>query len=585
MSILRKLPRLKRIDELVITSFIPPFLVAFSVSLFVLLMQMLWIYIDDLAGKGLGFFTVIELLSYRAVSFVPMALPLGILLSSVMLMGNYAEHYELSSMKSAGMSLVRIMRPLLVFAVFAVAFSWYCSDYLIPAANLKFGSRMWDIQQTKPALRLDVGVFNDDFQGFTIHIGKKMGDGRTIKDVLIYDHTEANSGKYTVITAKDGEMFSAEGGDIFVMRLRDGYQCIESRGYQASSQSKFPFIRTGFKQFTKVFDLSEFSLSRTNEELFKQSRQTMDSKALKAAADSMARDIHKRTVVAGNYVANYLSIFKVDSFYLRDELRRAREQDLKRAQQGALDQANTPGSGPTSLNVSRPTETSAQGSGPASLNVSRPNEASAQSSGPASLNVSKPAETTFDTAHSIAIGVAKSHILKREKPISLVTKFADTFSEADKSTLRGRAESAARGVQNQTYSTAQTLDATKETRVKFIYDWQMKYSIAVVCFIFMFIGAPMGAIVRKGGFGYPLLVSIVFFMLFVILTIFCRKIAETFVVSAYLAAWLPCIILMPLGIWLTYKAMNDQPLNLFEGVRYFFQNLLKRFKNAKAIAG
>lgn len=311
----------------------------------------------------------------------------------------------------------------------------------------------------------------------------------------------------------------------------------------------------------------------------------MDSRALRAAADSMARDIHKRTVVAGNYVANYLSIFKVDSFYLRDELRRAREQDLKRSQQGALDQANAPSSGPTSLNVSRPTETSAQGSGPASLNVSRPNEASAQSSGPASLNVSKPAETTFDTAHSIAIGVAKSHILKREKPISLVTKFADTFSEADKSTLRGRAESAARGVQNQTYSTAQTLDATKETRVKFIYDWQMKYSIATVCFIFMFIGAPMGAIVRKGGFGYPLLVSIVFFMLFVILTIFCRKIAETFVVSAYLAAWIPCIILMPLGIWLTYKAMNDQPLNLFEGVRYFFQNLLKRFKNAKAVAG
>jgi lipopolysaccharide export system permease protein len=113
----------------------------------------------------------------------------------------------------------------------------------------------------------------------------------------------------------------------------------------------------------------------------------------------------------------------------------------------------------------------------------------------------------------------------------------------------------------------------------------MKYSIAAVCFIFMFIGAPMGAIVRKGGFGYPLLVAIVFFMLFVILTIFCRKIAETFVVSAYLAAWIPCIILMPLGMWLTYKAMNDQPLNLFEGLRYFFQNLLKRFRNAKTVQG
>ena len=538
MNIFKKLPVLKRIDELVITSFIPPFIVAFSVSLFVLLMQMLWIYIDDLAGKGLGFFTVIELLSYRAVSFVPMALPLGILLSSVMLMGNFAEHYELSSMKSAGMSLVRIMQPMLIFSLFTVAFSWYCSDYLIPAANLKFGSRMWDIQQTKPALRLDVGVFNDDFQGFTIHIGKKMSDGRTIKDVIIYDHTESNSGKYTVITAKDGEMFTSPDGNIFVMRLRNGYQCIESRGYQASNQSKYPFIRTGFKQFTKVFDLTEFSLSRTNEELFKQSRQTMDSRALKAAADSMALDIHKRTVIAGNYVANYVSIFKVDSTYLKQEVK------------------------------AKPTEQN-------------------RGSGPTPISVSAPAESTFDSAHSVSLGfnVLRSTILKRAKPISVVSHFADTFSDADKTTLRGRAESAARGIQNQTVSTTTSLGTTMENRVKFIYDWQMKYSIAVVCFIFMFIGAPMGAIVRKGGFGYPLLVAIVFFMLFVILTIFCRKIAETFVVSAYLAAWLPCLILMPLGIWLTYKAMNDQPLNLFEGVRYFFQSLVKRLRNAKTVQG
>ena len=538
MNIFKKLPVLKRIDELVITSFIPPFIVAFSVSLFVLLMQMLWIYIDDLAGKGLGFFTVIELLSYRAVSFVPMALPLGILLSSVMLMGNFAEHYELSSMKSAGMSLVRIMQPMLIFSLFTVAFSWYCSDYLIPAANLKFGSRMWDIQQTKPALRLDVGVFNDDFQGFTIHIGKKMSDGRTIKDVIIYDHTESNSGKYTVITAKDGEMFTSPDGNIFVMRLRNGYQCIESRGYQASNQSKYPFIRTGFKQFTKVFDLTEFSLSRTNEELFKQSRQTMDSRALKAAADSMALDIQKRTVIAGNYVANYVSIFKVDSTYLKQEVK------------------------------AKPTEQN-------------------RGSGPTPISVSAPAESTFDSAHSVSLGfnVLRSTILKRAKPISVVSHFADTFSDADKTTLRGRVESAARGVQNQTVSTTTSLSTTMENRVKFIYDWQMKYSIAVVCFIFMFIGAPMGAIVRKGGFGYPLLVAIVFFMLFVILTIFCRKIAETFVVSAYLAAWLPCLILMPLGIWLTYKAMNDQPLNLFEGVRYFFQSLVKRLRNAKTVQG
>ena len=143
---------MKQIDRLVLRSFLPPFIVSFLIASFVLVMQMLWLYIDDIAGKGLGIWLVLELLFYRSVGIIPMSLPLGILLASVMTLGSMGEFYELSSFKSGGISLFRIMRAILFFGLFSILFSLYCSNTLIPIANLKFGSRMFDIKQKKPAL-------------------------------------------------------------------------------------------------------------------------------------------------------------------------------------------------------------------------------------------------------------------------------------------------------------------------------------------------------------------------------------------------------------------------------------------------
>jgi lipopolysaccharide export system permease protein len=278
---------MKKIDRLLITSFIPPFIVTFSIAMFVLVMQVLWLYIDDIAGKGLGFFLIIELLGYKCVSLVPLALPLGILISSVMVLGNMAEKYELSSFKSAGVPLSRIMKPLMIFGVSAVAFSFFTSNNLIPVANLKFGSRMYDIQKQKPALRLDAGVFNDDFEGYAIHIKQKSED-RFIKDVLIYDHSEASKGRLSQIVADNGEMYATEDGAYFFMKLNDGHQYMETEPSISSGSRSYPFVRTNFDSWTKVFDLSEFDLNRTNEELFKSNRSMMTSQQLKVAADSIS---------------------------------------------------------------------------------------------------------------------------------------------------------------------------------------------------------------------------------------------------------------------------------------------------------
>lgn len=562
------------------------------IAMFVLLMQTLWLYIDDIAGKGLGFFLIMELLAYRCVALVPMALPLGILISSVMVLGNMGEHYELSSFKSAGVTLIRIMYPIILFGILAMFLSFYCSNTLIPIANLKFGSRMYDIQRQKPALRMEEGVFNEDFQGYSIYIGNKKSDGRSIEEVLIYDHKESNRDQLSAVSAKSGEMYGSPDGRYFFMRLQDGHQYIEvSPSSNSNNRRGFPFVRTSFKRWTKIFDLSEFDLSRTNEELFKQNRTMMSSPQLQQAIDSMSLRIRLREKSLANNFNAYFHFLPNDTIYadmVSDEDRVAKENykiDSARntGVRGSLkiDTANTVKD--TSRSTIRPTPN--QGKKPAR---GERHTAPKLDSSPASIApdaTQRPPTPTLPTNISRPPGTEKMHPLAtvriyKQNMDSLKTKgFARSFSAYERKEIATKAKTLARGIHNQSESAERALDTIKETRAKHTFELWSKYTIAVVCFIFVFIGAPMGAIVRKGGFGYPILVSIIFFMLFVILTIFCRKIAETFIVSAVLAAWIPCIILFPIGIFLTYKAMNDARVINTDAIKAYwgaFKRLFQR---------
>lgn len=516
---------MKKMDQLVITSFIPPFIVAFSIAMFVLLMQILWLYIDDIAGKGLGPLMILELLVYRSMSLIPMALPLGILIASVMVMGNLAEHYELSSLKSAGVSLIRIIRPLLIFGGIALVFSIYTSNTLIPKANLKFGSRMFDIQQKKPALSLEVGTFNDDFFGYSIHIGEKSNNGRDVADVLIYDQRQLNTGELTIITAKEGEMYATEDEQAFVMILKDGYQYVEQRQSRHHKEGEYPYVRTHFTTWEKKFDLSEFALDRTNPDLFKSNRQMLTAKQLSEAADSIQRKMDERKIELSNYLSNYVTTEELDSSFIRE----------------GEDTPQQP--------------------------VGRPPEGAMPATGQESPVASDARVVEFEEAKRQAGRGSGGKEVPREidKPIGEYTSFAETFAPLERDRLYRKVRTYTRSILNQAESATRTLERLRESRVKHLYDLHMKYSMAVICIIFILIGAPMGAIVRKGGFGYPILVSIIFFMLFVILTIFCRKVAESFILPAVAAAWLPCAILLPIGVILTSKAMNDS--KIFEAAR------------------
>lgn len=574
----------KKLDQLLISNFVGPFVVTFMIAIFVLLMQILWLYIDDIAGKGLGFFILIELLAYKCVGLIPMALPLAILISSVMVLGNLAEHYELSSFKSAGVPLLRVMQPLIIFGIVAVFSSFLVANYLIPIANLKFGSRMYDIQRQKPAMRLDAGVFNDDFQGYSIHIGEKAGKDGRIKDIMIYDHQEASKGQLSQIIAEEGEMYMTDNGSYFIMNLKNGNQYMETSPSTAAQRNRsFPFVRTAFKSWTKVFDLGEFDLSRTNEELFKQNRSMMTIGQLKLAIDSIGIKIHEREVNSSNQLANYLSILKIDSTFLYKDLAKdlARNDSLTRVEelkydsiQKIVDAKNAAIADSVAALAKPKKSTQGVAKPPPKQKVAKP--APKRDKVTNTLKNSKPKSVTINKKPSVRkIAQEKNRLLTSDTTLTFTEAF-EKIPLYHRKTILTKAKASVRAIKSQAESGSRIIDNMRESKVKHVYELHTKYSMAVVCFIFVLIGAPMGAIVRKGGFGYPILVSIIFFMLFVILTIFCRKIAETFVVTATVSAWIPCMVLFPIGAFLTYKAMNDSVLINIDRYTAFFTKLFKK---------
>ncbi|WP_420460524.1 LptF/LptG family permease [Neolewinella sp.] len=543
---------MKQLDKLLLRSFVGPFIVTFGIALFVLLMQILWLYLDDIAGKGLSFFLIMELLAYKCVGLVPLALPLALLISSVMVLGNLAEHYELSSFKSAGVSLLRVMRPLIVIGAISAGVSYACSDYVIPAANLQFGSRMYDIQQKKPTLNMEPGVFNEDFSQFTIRLGGRDDNGRDIDDVLIYDQTKANLGELSEIMADRGEMFSAADGKFFVMRLYDGHQYVEQRPGGAGGSST-PFMRTNFASYTKIFDLSEFELERHASSLFSTNRSMLSTWQLQQGVDSIGQDIAIRKQGLSNHLVAYLPELPRDTAVLRapvpiepDKMAQPRYLELENdsvAELGTLAESlDTTATDTLIIPVGQPTK---------------------------------------NAISEKLIAKALDHeLVERSTPWPGLEALVDSLPKEERSRVYNRARSSLRSVAGQAESAIRLLPGIEESRVKHVYDMHMKYSMAVVCIIFVFIGAPMGAIVRKGGFGYPILVSIIFFVIFIILTIFCRKLAESFVVNGVFAGWLPCVILFPVSLWITVSAMNDAKLVSTEKI----SSALRRARDSKQVA-
>ena len=519
---------LKKIDSLLLRSFIGPFVVSFGIALLVLLLQFLWLYIDEIAGKGVSIIVLLELIAYQSISFFPLALPIGVILASVMVMGNLAERYELSSLKSAGVSLMRVMASLIVVAAGIAVFSYVCSDYIMPISNLKARTRLFDIRKQKPALSIEENVFNEDFRQFVIRVGEKRKDGEIIENIMIEDQTSSNRLNMNKILADSGEMYTTGDKRFFVMNLYRGTQYQAPKAENTSQRKQnFPFVRTNFSSWEKVWDMREFDLNLTDEDRFKEQRSMLSMKQLRGNMDSLSSmmDRGKQT--------------------LADEML---------------------------LNIKRlphkPIGTPPPKSAPAPEQVKEDINSISERMKQQALFAQQHQQGLNDRAKALV------PLQKLDKALTDYPDFLSTFDTIWHTRLKAESFQKVKIFATAIESHEREVDIRKKEFVKTAYEYYTKYTFALVCFLFVFIGAPMGAIIRKGGFGYPILVSIVYFVVFVLLTIMCRKLAESYLMSPFMAAMVPCLILVPVGALLTYKANHDSPVFNFDR----FSGLLDKFR-------
>ena len=263
---------MKKLDWLILRSFLGPLALTFTLSVFVLLMQFVWKYIDDMVGKGLDFGVIAELLLYASATFVPMALPIAILFASIMTMGNFGEKYELVAMKAGGVSVSRVMLPMTVVVLLLTGVAFYFANNVMPEAMVSYRKTLYDVTRKKPAINIRPGEYYKDIEGYVIRIGSKSPDGRTLEDVVIYDHTKGSC-ETAVIVAKRGTMQSTIDNRYLIFSLDDGYTYTEST--TGTNLSSRPMTSLHFSHQTISFDISSFAYNKSAEDLYAEELRTI----------------------------------------------------------------------------------------------------------------------------------------------------------------------------------------------------------------------------------------------------------------------------------------------------------------------
>ena len=492
---------------------------AFFVAEFVLVMQFLWKYIDEIIGKGISLGVLLELIFYFAVRIIPEAVPVTILISSVMVFGNLAEKYELSSMKSAGISLTRIMMAGVLLSIATAMFSLFASNYLKPRANYKFYKRFLSVRKQDASLNIQEGVFSSDFKNFTIRVGKKDKDGQGIQDILIYDNSGIDKKKLNMLVAEDGMMYSPEGTNLFVMDLNNGEQYRELKSGKDNDNKSF--IRTNFKSWSKVFDMSDFDFEATSLNSSRKKFDLMNTSQLRYTIDSFER---KRVE---NLQSNNYNFGKILDIVEPEEEERKKKNETKRTLPKKVSEAIAKKDKQVSANTK--------------IKKRKPREET-----PYSLDTLTSLVQIFKDNDGKTIARSAKYLSeKKGEKVNFVLKEDESFAYTK---------------------------SRHKLRLHQMYSW------AVVCIVFLFIGAPLGSIVKKGGYGYPLLIAIIFFMMFIVLNIMGEKLNKTNEMEPIMAAWLPNLVLIPFAIIISIKALNDSDFSNFKS---YFGKLSSFLTNSK----
>lgn len=455
----------KKLDKLILKAFIGPFVATFFITLLVLLMQFFWLYIDDFVGKGLSIQIILKFIWFQSAVLVPLALPLAVLLSSLMTFGSLGESFELVAIKSSGISLLRFMRPMFFVAVLISGIAFLFSNFIIPVAYLKSRTLLSDIVYAQPAFDLREGEFYDKISGFAIKVGKKDADS-VIHDVIVYE--QASGLQDNFIIAKSGIMRVSDNKRFLEFNLRDGWR-YQERGTNPVGTANSEYIRLGFKEYKKQFDLKDMMFTETADSVNRGNERVYSMRQLNHAIDSIKRaNDTLRMKLYDNIYSSSLFLKYTDS-----SQHRKIEPD-----------------------------------------------------------------SSWKTAKT----------------------FEDLIPDSAKQSTYDRAIGQVNAMNANVSASKQTLKDQERVLRKHKIEWHRKLVLSSACILLFLIGAPLGSIIRKGGLGTPLIAAIIFFMVFYFATTMGEKIAKEGTVTPFVGMWLAVFILLPIGIFLTYKAMRDSQL-------------------------
>ncbi len=450
--------------------------------MFIFVLQTIWLYISELAGKDLDVWVVLKFLWYVSPRLIPLVLPLTILVTSLMVFGNYAEKYEFAAMKSTGISLQRAMRSLTVFIIILAGVAFLFANNVIPYSEYKWQNLRRNIAQVSPSMVIAEGQFSQVGDDFNIKVEEKSGDrDQYLKNVVIHKkNPEKPNGNYTVIIADNGELASEEGSNTLSLILNDGYYYDEIQVKNVKKQKRKPFAKSSFETYTINIDLTEFNNT----------------------------DIEKE-----NQLNNH-NMYKISELFVEID----------------------------------------------SLSNSY------------SKNINKFSETMF-----FRTGISKFNIPAKTKPDTIieVDDIMEVYQPQQKTEILALALTNVRG-------TLQSIKAKKreyQIKTKQLNKHEIalheKYVLAIACIILFFVGAPLGAIIRKGGMGLPMVVAVLLFLTYHFIGIFAKNSAEDGTMHPFIASWLSTAIMLPLSIWLTYRATTDQ--GIFD-IDSFLQRFTRLFK-------
>lgn len=479
---------MRKIDKLVLQAFMGPFFLTLVVVIFIFLLRLLLFYFSDLFGKDLGIEVYIQLFFYFSLITLPLAFPLATLMSSLMTFGKLGENFELTALKSAGISIFRVFRPIIILALGMSVFMFWFTNIALPWANLKGWSLLYDIKTTKTTLNIKEGIFYTDLPGYTIQVSKKYPDNKTLKHIVIYDHT-LNDGNRHLTIADSAKMYTILNKKYLVFELFNGKDYLEDAD-RGSNLDQSDVAIHQFKKSKVIMSLDAFDLQKTDESQFAKNQIMRNNVELMHDEDSL------KTVIEG-IKKSYISSYNVYYLYFRKD-------------------------------------------------------------------------------PSIALKALKYNTKWVKARVKSLEKGIINLSKVRSEAIQSAQNLISYGSSNKIAIDSQNLEL-KKTKL----EWHHKFTNSLAILVMFLIGAPLGAIIKKGGFGVPIVVAVSFFILMYILTQQGEKMAKEGKLILQMGAWLSNTILGLIGIYFMQIALKDSRLFEWDVYKMHWDNfksrLTKRF--------